>query len=124
MGLNKRKKQRLLRKYGNECCLCGLPFDLESPKPDITYEHVIPRAQGGSNFIENLRLSHGLCNSRRGVIPIHVYQQWLRAKESEHVSLRQFLKQEGYNKKGKRVYPWRQAFDYRKGKPAQLALNL
>lgn len=29
-------------------------------------DHVIPRAKGGSNAVENLRLAHRRCNSRRG----------------------------------------------------------
>jgi 5-methylcytosine-specific restriction endonuclease McrA len=33
---------------------------------EMTLDHVIPRAFGGSNRIENLRLAHVSCNERRG----------------------------------------------------------
>lgn len=50
----------VVQTYGRTCHLCGLPiFGLVSP------DHVIPRAKGGSDALENLRPSHLRCNLRR-----------------------------------------------------------
>ncbi len=34
---------------------------------EIHYDHVIPLARGGSHTFENIRISHGACNMRKGV---------------------------------------------------------
>lgn len=58
----------VLAEYGWTCWLCGgrirpstRPRDPLGPSAD----HVIPRALGGDNRIENLRPAHLSCNSRR-----------------------------------------------------------
>lgn len=44
--------------YGDVCCLCG-------HRGSNTVEHVIPRARGGTDDIENLRPAHKSCNVSR-----------------------------------------------------------
>jgi 5-methylcytosine-specific restriction endonuclease McrA len=34
-----------------------------------TFEHVIPGSLGGSDRMENLKLTHGICNRKRGSGP-------------------------------------------------------
>jgi hypothetical protein len=55
------KISRLLTRDGGHCWLCeGWLGD------DITLDHVVPRAKGGTNQDSNLRLAHGRCNAERG----------------------------------------------------------
>lgn len=61
--------------YGLRCVYCKEPIDLvysnesvyghNHPKR-LTVEHLLPRSQGGSDAIENLRPCHLGCNSARG----------------------------------------------------------
>src|SRR6267142_2686798 len=61
--LNKRRRvRRLITLRGKDCCLCGMPIVVA----EMTLEHVIPKAHGGSNALKNLSLSHWDCNRRRG----------------------------------------------------------
>ena len=45
------------------CWVCGQP-----PTPDdpLVADHVVPRAQGGTDARDNLRAAHRSCNGRRG----------------------------------------------------------
>ncbi|WP_342669491.1 HNH endonuclease signature motif containing protein [Corynebacterium oculi] len=48
-----------LAAHGTVCHLCGLPGA-------TTADHVVPRAAGGDDSLENLRPAHSKCNSARG----------------------------------------------------------
>lgn len=51
------------------CRVCTEPVDQELPPNDTwaaTLDHIIPRAQGGTDDPANLRLAHRWCNSVRG----------------------------------------------------------
>ena len=43
------------------CWICGEPV----AQADATLEHIKPLSAGGSSHLENLAISHGVCNSRR-----------------------------------------------------------
>lgn len=59
---NKRgKKARLLAAMGAICQICG---QARAPE-ELTFDHIIPKAEGGSNSIENLRLACYKCNYER-----------------------------------------------------------
>jgi|SRR5208282_5423055 len=45
------------------CWLCQLPF---AQRSDITADHYIPKAKGGSDDLSNLRPAHSHCNTKRG----------------------------------------------------------
>jgi DNA-binding NtrC family response regulator len=49
----------LVTRDGPNCHLCGEPFMLEDQKH---IDHVIPRALGGHDVMDNLQLSHVGCN--------------------------------------------------------------
>lgn len=51
------------------CWLCGLPILIPGECGKLTYsnDHVVPRANGGSNWYKNLRPAHRHCNTVRGV---------------------------------------------------------
>jgi len=48
--------------FGSCCfwCECLLPLDI------LTLDHLMPKSKGGSNNMENLRLSCRRCNQSRG----------------------------------------------------------
>jgi 5-methylcytosine-specific restriction endonuclease McrA len=49
--------------YGAVACFCcGKPLAAKS----ATIEHIHPQSLGGKNTIENLALSHAICNEKRG----------------------------------------------------------
>ncbi len=59
--VKRRRKQRLLEKYGPYCYWCGKRF----PPEELTIEHLIPKSEGGPNRLENLRLACYPCNYGR-----------------------------------------------------------
>jgi 5-methylcytosine-specific restriction endonuclease McrA len=58
----KRLRAALHRKYGNQCWYCQRHF----PDGLLTIEHLIPRSQGGTNALTNLRLACEPCNAAEG----------------------------------------------------------
>lgn len=54
-------KYMLLRRDGRRCWLCGGHM----ADSEISIDHIIPRSRGGSNQIDNLKLAHIDCNTRR-----------------------------------------------------------
>jgi 5-methylcytosine-specific restriction endonuclease McrA len=66
-------RDRLLREQNGLCGLCGNRF----PEPGLldssvdigfapTFDHIVPKAHGGEDALENLRLAHRACNHIRG----------------------------------------------------------
>lgn len=57
---------------GDKCAICNHRVDLtlkSGPRGDRrgpSIDHVIPRSQGGSDDLANLRLAHWGCNQARG----------------------------------------------------------
>lgn len=56
------KKKQLEAKFGSYCYWCRRYF----PINELTIDHLIPKSLGGSDSIENLRLSCKNCNQERG----------------------------------------------------------
>jgi hypothetical protein len=82
-GLPRLKLKLALRaRDGSWCCFCKEYLDLS----EATLEHVIPFSQGGSNELDNLRLSCLACNQERGVLPFWEYSA--RAAAGGRVSRR------------------------------------
>lgn len=44
------------------CWVCGQPV----LAADATLEHIKPLSEGGNSHLENLAISHALCNQQRG----------------------------------------------------------
>ena len=57
----------LLERDGLKCQLyfCKEPYDFTDPNNPLTIDHVIPRAAGGGDELENLVLSHRRCNNKK-----------------------------------------------------------
>jgi 5-methylcytosine-specific restriction endonuclease McrA len=54
---------RELALYGAVACFCcGKPLGVKS----ATIEHIYPQSLGGKTIVENLALSHAICNEARG----------------------------------------------------------
>jgi len=60
MSRYSRRKNRVISLYGNNCIYCGSPLDASI----FSIEHVIPKAKGGTNRIENLRPACKPCNNQ------------------------------------------------------------
>lgn len=60
--------------YGVDCHICGLKIDLKAPRlsgqegweQGLHIDHLVPISQGGSDTLDNIRPSHGLCNVKKG----------------------------------------------------------
>jgi len=60
--------------HGTNCHICGLPIDFSAPRRSfapgwekgLQLDHVIPLTRGGSDELENVKPSHGLCNLSKG----------------------------------------------------------
>jgi len=74
MGLKSRKKYvqaELWERDGDKCYLCGLPMvhyaadTYETLYTKATIDHVISRANGGSDHMDNLKFAHRICNERK-----------------------------------------------------------
>lgn len=61
--LTRREKiELIIERDGPDCFLCGEPF---TKNQKITIDHWIPRAAGGTEQLENLRIAHKICNIRK-----------------------------------------------------------
>jgi 5-methylcytosine-specific restriction endonuclease McrA len=66
-------RECLMLKQRSLCAICGyrlpvtgeLSAELEFAY-SATFDHIIPRSQGGHDGLENLRLAHRRCNVARG----------------------------------------------------------
>jgi 5-methylcytosine-specific restriction endonuclease McrA len=64
----------MLELYGTACHLCGLQIDMTAQrrvgKPGwengLHIDHLVPIAKGGTDSLDNVRPSHGLCNIKKG----------------------------------------------------------
>lgn len=59
----------LIARDGLTCCFCGGIIRLDAAqnsKGRLSIEHVVPRSEGGTNALANLKLAHRGCNSYHG----------------------------------------------------------
>lgn len=62
-------RQAVYSRDGGNCQICLSPVDFSAHYMDDsapTLDHIVPRAHGGVDSINNLRLAHRLCNCARG----------------------------------------------------------
>ena len=55
------RRRRLIERDGDNCQICHQPM----LGGDMTFDHVLPKGEGGGNEIGNLRLTHYRCNHGR-----------------------------------------------------------
>jgi hypothetical protein len=65
---------RLSEAQNWRCCYCGCRMEFGSPRLRPTFEHVIPKACGGRDTLENLVAACISCNVARGsdYWPVHI----------------------------------------------------
>lgn len=65
---------RIMSRDGCLCSICRDPLDRgltdEHHPRYITFDHILPRALGGTDREDNLRLAHRRCNELRGCDPL------------------------------------------------------
>jgi 5-methylcytosine-specific restriction endonuclease McrA len=63
----KAKYRQIVERDGSACWLCGLPVK-KTPRGKMrpSIDHAIPKSEGGTADIANLRLAHYACNQARG----------------------------------------------------------
>lgn len=65
--------QLVIDTYGTICYLCNTEIDMKANRRTgragwefgLQIDHVVPLSHSGSDTIENVRPTHGLCNSRK-----------------------------------------------------------
>ena len=81
--------KRFLKKYGNQCHLCGDNILFVRPKGMSkrqwqqempSRDHVIPKSLGGSGLLQNKKPAHAGCNAKRGNAPIIYFRMKLALK--------------------------------------------
>src|SRR5258708_32692418 len=70
----------VLDRDGHKCSYCGSTYDL-------TIDHIIPVAKGGTSTIENLRTLCGRCNMSKGsgASPVTISSEKYRVRNSRRV---------------------------------------
>jgi 5-methylcytosine-specific restriction endonuclease McrA len=62
-------KRHLFEAQGGLCCWCGEPMKIEgcfSDDPEYaTIEHLVSRARGGPDHVDNVSVAHKKCNDHR-----------------------------------------------------------
>jgi 5-methylcytosine-specific restriction endonuclease McrA len=59
----------VIERDGRMCHICGEAVDMSLPKyhpMSRSFDHVIPLSKGGPHSMDNVKLSHFGCNSRKG----------------------------------------------------------
>ena len=94
MKTNARKdriRKRMYKKQAGLCWICGETMaisKLQAGKPRYaTFDHLLPRADGGSNVQANIRLAHQQCNNLRGTLPAVNVMAALQLSQTEGSSL-------------------------------------
>jgi 5-methylcytosine-specific restriction endonuclease McrA len=69
-----RIRRRMYKRQKGLCWICGERMAIsqahaESPNY-ATFDHLVPKAAGGTRAQTNLKLAHQKCNNRRGDLPI------------------------------------------------------
>ena len=58
-------RNRKAREQRGRCFYCSLPL-----RDDMTWEHLVARAHGGTNKDSNLAIAHAVCNSMVGTLDV------------------------------------------------------
>jgi len=68
-------RERLKRRDGERCCYCyrHMVFRVDFSSKMATVEHIVRRADGGSNLMQNLKLACLACNTARGA---RTFEEW------------------------------------------------
>lgn len=59
-----RVRQAVIARDGHTCQLCGGEVEPD----DVHLDHIVPWSHGGPDTVKNLRVTHSLCNMKRGAL--------------------------------------------------------
>ena len=67
-------EKEVLKLYGFNCWICSEPINMKASRKvgsknwekGLHIDHLIPISKGGSDTLENVRPTHGLCNLKKG----------------------------------------------------------
>lgn len=66
-AMTENHRNRKAREQRGRCFYCSLPL-----REDMTWEHLVARANGGTNKDSNLAITHAVCNSLVGTLDVRV----------------------------------------------------
>ncbi len=71
-------KARLYKQQGGKCNACRIDFRTL----DLEVDHIIPKAKGGGNYVENYQLLCGNCNRIKGDRPMEYLMTKIKARDA------------------------------------------
>lgn len=76
---DKTVKERLFKKQNGHCNACDVELDIWHFEVD----HIVPKAKGGGDFMENYQLLCGSCNKIKGARPMEYLRIKIKTREAE-----------------------------------------
>lgn len=70
-------KERLFKEQNGHCNGCGLEFNIYN----LEIDHIIPKAKGGGDYIENFQLLCSSCNKMKGTRPMEYLRMKIKQRE-------------------------------------------
>lgn len=64
------KKLKVYQKYGGRCAYCGQRIELK----EMQVDHIKPKADGGTDELENLNPACALCNHYKRATPLELWR--------------------------------------------------
>lgn len=55
-------RDEIIKRDGRNCYLCGKWVSMN----ELTLDHVLALTEGGTHAPDNIRIAHGVCNSKKG----------------------------------------------------------
>ena len=100
------KVAKIRERDGDNCHICGKIIDFtitDFAKNDlaVSSDHFTPVSDGGSNHIDNLRLSHRICNTSRG--NGHDHEDLIAHRKADDIKYAQVREEARLRKEAKMV---------------------
>ena len=88
------------KQFGGECFHCGKRMEPQVLSQSFTRDHLLPKCEGGRDFLHNLVLACGKCNKSKGGSDLVSYRpkkgrEYLRALDAHLVRWLQALSHSG-----------------------------
>ena len=83
-NLRKKTVTALIKRDGTVCYLC----DEHILRKHMTIDHVIPLCKGGTNEMDNFRLTHSSCNSEKGNMML---DEWCKSTGKDYELYKKYL---------------------------------
>lgn len=70
-------RNALINRFGCVCGVCKKPIE---KMKDVTIDHIIPRARGGMDVLENMQLAHYACNIEKSCMLPEEFEAFQRVE--------------------------------------------